>query len=191
LILSDFKQNLLVEGEKGLVGQAGFAMKKRTIIVISSLIFLAIVIIYIIIQVFMPGTVLYVEPQTTTKPIDQDFAVNITISNVVDLFACQFKLTWNTTMLNLLNITEGPFLNLSGITIWKTPEINSTIGYVFAVWSLTGSETPGISGNGVLATVYFYVKESGSCGLDLSETTLYNSAEKQITNGIVDGQFHT
>jgi uncharacterized membrane protein (DUF485 family) len=60
-------------------------VKKRTIIVISSLIFLAIVIAYVIIQVFTPstpGTVLYVEPQTSSKPIDQDFAVNITISNV-------------------------------------------------------------------------------------------------------------
>jgi hypothetical protein len=93
-------------------------------------------------------------------------------------------------MLDLLNITDGPFLNLSGTTIWNS-EINSTMGYVFAVWSLTGSETPGISGNGVLATVYFHVKGSGSCDLDLSEITLYNSAEKTITNRIVDGQFHT
>lgn len=194
MIFGDFKQNLLVEGGKGLVGQAGFAMKKRTIIVISSLIFLAIVIAYVVIQVFTPstpGTVLYVEPQTTSEPINQDFAVNITISNVADLYAWQFKLTWNTTMLDLLNITEGPFLKSGGTTIWKPPEINSTIGYVFALCTLTGSETPGISGNGVLATVYFHVKGSGSCDLDLSETTLYNSAEKQITNRIVDGHFHT
>jgi Na+/H+-dicarboxylate symporter len=175
-----------------LVGKAGFAMKKRTIIVISSLIFLAIVIAYVVIQVFTPGTVLYVEPQATSKSIDQDFAVNITISNVADLYAWQFKLTWNTAILDLVppNVTEGPFLKSGGTTIWN-PEINSTIGYVFAVCSLTGSETPGVSGNGVLATVYFHVKGSGSCDLDLSEITLYNSAEKQITNRIVDGQFHT
>jgi hypothetical protein len=189
LILSDFKQNLLVEEEKGLVEQAGFIMKKRTIIVVSSLMVLAIVIAYVII-VFTPGTVLYVEPQIASKPIDQDFTVNITISNVADLFTWQFKLTWNTTILDLLNITEGPFPKSGGTTVWS-PEVNSTIGYVFAVCSLTGNETPGISGNGVLATLYFHVKGSGSCDLDLSETTLYNSSEKQITNRVVDGQFHT
>ena len=180
--------------EEMVTGQAGVAMKKRTTIVISSLTVLAIVMAYIIIRVFTPstpgtpGTVLYVEPQTTSKLMDQDFAVNISISNVTDLFAWQFKLTWNTTILNLLNITEGSFPKSGGTTIWN-PEINSTIGYVFAVCSLTGNETT--SGKGVLATAYFYVKGNGSCDLDLSEIKLYNSAETQITNRIVDGQFHT
>jgi hypothetical protein len=129
-----------------------------------------------------------VEPQTINKSTG-DFEVNITISNVADLYAWQFKLTWNTTILDLVppNVTEGPFLKSGGGNTYFY--YNSTSELAFC--TLTGSETPGVSGNGVLATVYFQVKGSGSCGLDLSEITLYNSAEKQITNRIVDGQFHT
>jgi len=118
------------------------------------------------------------------------FEVNITITNVNDLYAWEFGLSFNPVLLEVNSVTEGPFLKTVGDlfdgTFFKD-KINNPYGYVSALCLLNPDSTTheyppyGADGSGVLATVEFQVVSNGVCGLDFTYTTL-----ETITNGELD-----
>lgn len=132
---------------------------------------------------------IYVNPQTTVGTLGQNFTVNIEISDVVDLYGWEFRLGWNATLLEALNVTEGPFLKQGGDTFFCS-KINNTAGYMIVDCTLLGN-VPGVSGNGTLAIVEFYVETVGDCTLDLYGTILINSAEQPIEHTAFDGYYYT
>jgi len=126
-----------------------------------------------------------VVPLTVTASIGENFSINVNISNVLDLYGWEFRLSWNATLLDAVSAVEGPFLKAKGQTFF-TYKINNTVGYVLVDCTLLGI-VPGVSGNGTLATVGFYVKGRGESILDLHNTTLLNSLEQPIIHVAVDG----
>jgi hypothetical protein len=161
-------------------------MKKKIIIGISCAIILILVITsaYIIFYLKKPTTTLYIDPQTIKGTMGQVFMVNISISEVADLYGWQIKLEWNPQILELINITEGNFLKSHGQTYFSQ-KINET-GYLILDCTLIGNLS-GASGSGTLAMVQLYVKESGTCILQLSNTTLVNSSEQTIQHMAKNG----
>jgi len=162
--------------------------KKIVSIIIFLLAILTIALAYIIINK-PTSAALYVYPETIQGNVGQDFTVNVNISNVVDLYGWGFKLRWNITIFDVVNITEGAFLRSGGNTFF-VPQINNTVGYVIIDCTLLGNIS-GVSGNGALATIQFHVKESGHCDLDLYDTMLINSSEQSITHTLIDGYFNS
>jgi len=132
-----------------------------------------------------PTTTIFVDPPTSTAEVGQTFSINIKISNVVDLYGWEFRLKWNSTLLNALNVIQGPFLKQGGDTFFW-PKINNTEGAILADCTLLGN-VPGMNGSGTLATVKFYAKNRGESILDLYNTTLINSQEQAITHTANDG----
>ena len=132
---------------------------------------------------------IYVNPQTTVGTPGQNFTVNIEISDVVDLYGWEFRLGWDSTILEALNVVEGPFLKQGGDTFFCS-KINNTAGYMIVDCTLLGN-VPGVSGNGTLAIVEFYVETFGECTLDLYDTILVSSAEQSIEHTVIDGYFYT
>jgi hypothetical protein len=132
---------------------------------------------------------IYVDPQTSVGTIGQNFAVNINISDVVDLYGWEFKLGWNSTILDAIAVTEGPFLKRGDSTFF-TYKINNTEGFVLVDCTLLG-DIPGVGGNGTLATIEFHVKTVGECTLDLYDTILVSSAEQPIPHTAIDGYYYT
>ena len=80
---------------------------------------------------------------------------------------------------------EGPFLKQGGDT-FHSFKINNTEGHMLLDCTLLG-KVSGVSGNGTLATVEFYVKVSGESVLDLYDTILVNSQKQSITHTSNDG----
>jgi hypothetical protein len=126
-----------------------------------------------------------VSPATVTSQVGYNFIINITISDVTDLYGWEYKLKWNNTLLDATNSTEGPFLKSGGDTFFSA-KINNTAGSMLVDCTLLGN-VPGVSGNGTLASVTFFVKNSGECPLDLYNTTLINSLEQAILHQTIDG----
>ena len=124
-------------------------------------------------------------PSSVTACIGQGFSINVNISSVSDLYGWEFKLGWNSTLLDAVNVTEGNFLKNGGETFFA-PKINNTAGYVLVDCTLL-SNVSGVSGNGTLAVVNFYVEGRGESILDLFNTTLINSGEQEITHQSTDG----
>ena len=133
-------------------------------------------------------TNIYVDPETITKFVGQTFTINVSISNVVDLYAWELKLKWNATMLDMIDIDEGPFLKQGGDTFF-TYKLNETEGSLLADCTLLG-DVAGVNGNGTIVFIEFYVKAEGECPLDLYETTLVSSLEQPIEHTTADGYLH-
>lgn len=131
------------------------------------------------------GAEMSISPSTVSVGIDQTFETNINISNVSDLFGWQLRLSYNTSLLELVNIIEGSFLNSSRDTYF-VPKNVSTDGYVLAGCTSLRN-VAGVNGNGTLATVEFRAKTLGSCTLDLYETKLVDSNRQLVEHSETDG----
>lgn len=118
-----------------------------------------------------------------------NFAVNITVEKAEDLFAFKFKLGYNTTILDCVNIVEGPFLRSVGQTIITISEINEPGGIIIFGASLVNGQ--GATGDGVLATITFHVTGRGESVLDLYDVALNNSEGAALPiDSLTDGYFN-
>ncbi|MDH5770868.1 MAG: dockerin type I domain-containing protein, partial [Candidatus Bathyarchaeota archaeon] len=128
-----------------------------------------------------------VDPSISSAEVGKTFMIDIRISDVIDLYGWEFRLRWNSSLSDALSVTEGGFLKGGGSTFFVN-DINNTLGSMLVDCTLVGN-VPGVSGNGILATVEFSVKRQGGCVLDLYDTKLVNSLEEAITHTTVDGDF--
>jgi hypothetical protein len=135
------------------------------------------------------STYLFVEPTVFRKSQGATFTVNITIENVTDLYAFDISLYYNTTLLDALNVAEGPFLKSVGDTITIKSEVNDEVGQVRMAIALLGAPA-GANGDGVLFTVTFKAstEATGPSALSLQDTDLSNYDAEPIDHAVIDGQ---
>ena len=132
-----------------------------------------------------PEATVYVHPSSSTVSPGQTFAIDIRISDVYDLYGWEFNLTWNSNLLDVIDVTEGPFLKQGGETFF-TYQKNNSAGYILVDCTLLGN-VPGVNGSGTLAYVKFYAEKEGDTVLDLHDTILINSLEQEIPHTTNDG----
>lgn len=134
------------------------------------------------------STTVSVLPSSVTSSVDENFTVDVDVSGVSDpngLYGWEFILTWNSTLLDEVNVTEGPFLKAVGSTFF-TSQVDAADGSMKVDCTLMG-DVNGVDGDGTLATITFHVDNAGGCPLHLSEATLVDSQGQQIqTQSIVD-----
>ena len=154
---------------------------------------LAIVVMVILVSSFSivlittgnnPDTTMLVSPSSIIVAVNETFQIDIDVSGVPNLYGWEFKLGYNTSLLELVSITESSFLHGSRDTYF-VPKVVSTDGYILAGCTSLRNVT-GVSGNGTLATVEFRSRALGSCTLDLYDTKLVNSA-KQLMDHVETG----
>jgi len=126
-----------------------------------------------------------VSPSSVTFPVNQSFTINITLSDVSDLYGWYFQLNWNNSLLEFLNASEGPFLETGGTTFFDY-SLDATDGNVIVYDTLTGS-IPGVNGAGTLATLTFEASNVGSCPLDLQNVELADSSDQPISCQVSSG----
>jgi hypothetical protein len=137
-------------------------------------------------------------PQVLTGlEIGVSFTINITITNVTDLYGSQFALYYVSSILNATGYTEGSFLKQDGASTFFTEvdftdNYNATHGRVFlALTRVTVAK--GVNGTGTLAQITFKTKSYGNSPLHLEETKLIDSTEpfgKLISHEIIHGRVH-
>ncbi len=148
-------------------------MKKKTIGL------LIITIIVLAVFPLIPHAKAQSEPTLSLTPstiqvtqLGQTFALNITISNVQDLWFWYASVTWDPTVLNMTGTPqEGNFMTQSGSTLFiVAPPKNGTVPGGIDDTLLT---TDGASGSGVLATLTFQaMAQSTSTTIQLNNITL-------------------
>ena len=133
---------------------------------------------------------LSVQPKATKIwGTDETLTINVTVTDVSNLYGWQFKLYYNPKVLNGTNIIEGAFLKSGGKTFSETifsDGYNATHGCARAFSTLVGNVS-GVTGSGVLATVVFKTKSLGTSLLDLSETVLGQADGGEIPHNVADG----
>ena len=119
-----------------------------------------------------------------------EFTVDVNVVDVTDLYAFDFTLKYNTTVLTAnAPVTLGSFFPPDSAIFVE--EINNDLGYVRYLVSMPTSSQEGMSGNGTLATISFTVVGSGATILDLNNTKFSDSQPnpKYISHDVYDGYF--
>jgi hypothetical protein len=160
----------------------------RKVIVVLSVVTIAVVITVLL---FMNRTTaltsIYVDPLSVEKTVGQSFTVNLSVSDVANLYAWEVKLAYDRTILEHVKTVQGSFLGSSDVTFF-TYRVNDTSGYVLIDCTLLGNLL-GVNGTGTVATVEFHVKQSGSCDLKLYDTKLLDPSEQTIEHSSSSGHF--
>ena len=114
-----------------------------------------------------------IQPSVSTPTVGSIFDVPVNVSGVTDLYAFQFDITFNPTILAAMMVNEGTFLQSSGG--FFPGLIDNGAGTIsFTADSLIGS-VPGVDGNGTLADISFQALTLGTSPIDLSNVVLLDS----------------
>ena len=140
------------------------------------------------------ATKLYVDPPEIEYWIPacgETFDVNVSITDVSNLQGFEFKLYWNTTLLDLVDVKIRLFLNPL-FFVFKN-EINEALGrYWLNITTINGPPT---SGSGALVTLSFQITyepiwpENATCALNLADTKLLSSGGTPILHDVYDGEY--
>ena len=168
-------------------------MRKQTFILIPLLSILAVFLNVFVSSVVSNNYVacVYIDPneQIINSP-NENFTLNVKIRDVLDLYGYEFKLFYNSTILNATAVKEGSFLNQNGETFFYICEFNdhynSTHGIIWIDCCLTG-DVLGEKGNGTLATISFRSFATGSSNICLSDIKLVDSKGEPIPYESVNG----
>ena len=111
--------------------------------------------------------------------------VSLSISEVTDLYLWVVTIEWSSTILNLLDYSEGPFLQQGGETTFLSGEV--TAGRIEGLTcSLLGS-VPGVNGSGTLATFQFNTTATGTTSINITFSDLLDSEGSSIAHSVVNG----
>lgn len=121
-----------------------------------------------------------IQPSSTTVALGDSFTLEVSVSDVVDLFGFQFDVSYSPSLLSSIGITEGAFLSGGGATFFLPGTIDNLIGTIsFTADTLLGP-TPGVTGTGTLASIDFMSIGNGISTLTLSNVLLLDSALNDI-----------
>ena len=168
----------------------------------KSLIFISVLTLGSILFLLVPQTVVALTiPDVSTNPLTptvgrlgRTFEVNVTITNVTNLYGYEFKLSYNTTLLDVIDVKNGTFFPLPPASIVVKMEANDTIGVVWVAVSLLNPEQPR-NGSGVLARITFnstyavQYPQSLDCPLHFFDGVFCDKNANLISVNFVDGLY--
>ena len=127
-----------------------------------------------------PDTTVFVDPKESNVKVGQTFAINISIVNVSGLIAFDFLLSYNTTVLQLTDIEEGPFLKSAGDTFLINLTTSGQVWLAACLYQPQGWTGISANGTGVLATATFKAIAAGESLLDLFSKDPYKPDEVKL-----------
>ena len=130
---------------------------------------------------------LVVQPATTTVGLTQSFSLDIAITNVTDLYAFQFDLGFDPSVLSVTNVTEGPFLPSGGPTFFRPGIIDNVGGTVAYNADTLEGAISGVNGSGVLLTFDFTPVAAGISQISIFNVILLDSNGAGIVTGTQNG----
>jgi hypothetical protein len=111
-----------------------------------------------------------------TISVGDAFAVDVNIANVNDLYDFQLDLSFDPSIVQLNNVSEGAFLPQGGSTLFVPGFIDNVGGSAtFNIDTLLGT-IPGVNGSGVLLEFDFQALAAGTSSLSLSNILLQDSS---------------
>jgi hypothetical protein len=128
----------------------------------------------------MPGTIVAVDPTTSTVKLGQTFVININITDVTGLLGFDFLLSYDTAVLKLVDVQQGSFLKSVGSTFMINLTTNGLVWLAVAIYG--PQPLSSANGSGVLATATFKAVTAGESLLDLYSKDPYNPDEVKLVS---------
>ena len=132
------------------------------------------------------GTKVFVNPAAKSAIIGDDFTLNIDIKTTATIYADQFDVYFNPTILNISSAVEGNFLKQDGATTFPVIQIDNTVGKITFGSTRFNIQT-GVTGQGTLATITFHAKAAGSTILDLENVLLSDPSLQPVNTNVTNG----
>ncbi len=131
-----------------------------------------------------------IDPSSTTVGVGNTFSLNVDIADVTDLYAFQFDVGFDPTLLAATSESEGPFLSSAGTTIFFPGTIDNVGGAISGTGdvlsgAISGASTSGTPG--LLATLQFTALAEGTSAISLSNIVLLDSSLNDISFTSMDG----
>jgi len=137
------------------------------------------------------ATTVKIEPASQQIPLPGTGTVNVSIEDVANLGAFEFKLQYDGSIVKILQATDvqlGDFLGSTGRTTVPTgPDIDNDAGEM-TFGAFTFGAEPGPDGDGVLATIIFTAQSEGISVLDLTGVQVTDISGDVIPIDVIDGQ---
>ena len=124
---------------------------------------------------------------STDTSVDQIFTLPVSIADASDVYAFQFDLAFDPTILQLLSISEGSFLPSAGSTIFIPGDIDNIGGNAISNADTLVGDIPGATGDGDLVDFMFQAINPGISSLSLSNGLLFDSSFNDIPFTTMDG----
>ena len=132
------------------------------------------------------GAAIEIVPNSLSVPLGQTAQIAVQATDVTDLYAFQFNLHFDPTLLAVLSVTEGSFLPGAGLTFFSPGLVDNTSGTISFLFG-TLFTLPGASGTGVLATVLFDTLGVGSSPIFLSGVSALDFGQSDLPVSIING----
>jgi len=154
----------------------------------KSLLLLLATIILTIVQTNVnaaPATaVVYVDPSIKYAVEGQSFTVDINVADVTNLYGWQVRMSFNSSIVEFVNVTEGEFLMDQPEGTSGESRIENEEGYALFSW-LTIGKYDGVGGSGTLATVEFLTLAKGESTLNITSSHTYLQEMASIAGGYI------
>jgi len=139
---------------------------------------------------FVCANTIYVSPSTVSVSRGDSFEILVNAStSTSDIYAVQFDLIYDSSILTLDSVSEGEFFSSDGATtIFNYSSFGSGVAdNVLNVRNETyESSTPGITGDGSVAVFSFTASTAGTSAITLSNVLWMNSTIKNFSYSEVE-----
>jgi len=156
-------------------------MKRRSMVCLSVLAFSAFT------RLASAQAVLSIDPTSQTTSTGTTVTVDVDIANVTDLYAYQFDLTFDPSVLSAVSSSEGPFLANGGSTFFIPGTNDNVDGTVSATGDTLLSAVGGVNGSGELAVFTFDATGGGTSTIGIHNETLLDSFINVIADTTTEG----
>lgn len=122
----------------------------------------------------------FIDSSATT--VGETITITTEINNALDLYAFQFDLNFDSTILSVIDIQQGSLF--SGSDNFISGIIDNTAGTITFIADTLNGTVQGIYGSGSLATFTFAALSSGTSLLSLSNPIFLDSNLSDITTNV-------
>jgi general secretion pathway protein D len=111
--------------------------------------------------------------------LNSQFSVEIKVANANDLISAPFTFAYDPVFLELVRLSEGPFMKKDGKPTTFRPIIDKATGQVVVNLSRP-AEVGGVTGSGILATAVFRAKNQGPASLGFLDANFTAAGGKPV-----------
>jgi general secretion pathway protein D len=122
----------------------------------------------------MGSAIVSFDPANLNQAVGSTFTVNVSVAGAQNINSVPLQITYNPSVLQLLNVSNGPLLEQDGQPVALVHRDDAMAG----ILQLTASRPPGaagVSGNGSVFTLTFQAKAAGQSTLNINRAQLKNA----------------
>ncbi len=127
-----------------------------------------------------PGSaIVSFDPPMLDQPVGSTFTVNVNLTGGQNVYSVPLQILYNPRVLQVLNISNGPFLAQGGQTVALVNRDDSMAG----ILQLTASRPPGsagVTGDGSVFTITFQAKAPGQGTLSINRAGVKNASMQNV-----------